>query len=99
MTSQKTKDLQKAQDPSATALTAMELPDGMLQPGHYRIDAMDIEAQGIARKPDGKVVFIEGALPFQILHPAGLELHAEILLNTRATVIRIDQANPLIGLR
>jgi len=67
MTSQKTKDLQKAQDPSATALTAMELPDGLLQPGHYRIDAMDIEAQGIARKPDGKVVFIEGALPFEVV--------------------------------
>jgi 23S rRNA (uracil1939-C5)-methyltransferase len=67
MTSQKTKDLQKAQDPSATALTAMELPDGMLQPGHYRIDAMDIEAQGIARKPDGKVIFIEGALPFEVV--------------------------------
>jgi 23S rRNA (uracil1939-C5)-methyltransferase len=67
MTSQKTKDLQKAQDPSATALTAMELPDGMLQSGHYRIDAMDIEAQGIARKPDGKVVFIEGALPFEVV--------------------------------
>jgi 23S rRNA (uracil1939-C5)-methyltransferase len=45
----------------------MELPDGLLQPGHYRIDAMDIEAQGIARKPDGKVVFIEGALPFEVV--------------------------------
>ena len=67
MTSQKTKDLQQAQDPSATALTAMELPDGMLHPGHFRIDAMDIEAQGIARKPDGKVVFIEGALPFEVV--------------------------------
>ncbi len=67
MTSQKTKDLQQAQDPSATALTAMELPDGMLHPGHYRIDAMDIETQGIARKPDGKVVFIEGALPFEVV--------------------------------
>jgi 23S rRNA (uracil1939-C5)-methyltransferase len=65
MTSQKTKDLQQAQDPSASALTAMELPDGLLAPGHYRIDALDIEAQGIARKPDGKVVFIEGALPFE----------------------------------
>ena len=67
MTSQKSKDLQKAQDPSATALTAMELPDGLLHPGHYRIDAMDIEAQGIARKPDGKVVFIEGALPCEVV--------------------------------
>ena len=65
MTSQKTKDLHQADDPSANALTAMELPDGLMLPGHYRIDAMDIEAQGIARKPDGKVVFIEGALPFE----------------------------------
>ncbi len=27
------------------------------------VDALDIEAQGVARRPDGKVVFIEGALP------------------------------------
>ncbi|MDR2127513.1 MAG: 23S rRNA (uracil(1939)-C(5))-methyltransferase RlmD [Burkholderiaceae bacterium] len=27
------------------------------------VDALDIEAQGIARRPDGKVVFIDGALP------------------------------------
>ena len=26
-------------------------------------DALDLEGQGIARRPDGKVVFIEGALP------------------------------------
>jgi 23S rRNA (uracil1939-C5)-methyltransferase len=34
------------------------LPEGWLQ-----VDALDIEAQGVARRPDGKVVFIEGALP------------------------------------
>jgi 23S rRNA (uracil1939-C5)-methyltransferase len=34
------------------------LPEGWLQ-----VDALDIDAQGVARKPDGKVVFIEGALP------------------------------------
>ena len=27
------------------------------------VDALDLEAQGVARKSDGKVVFIEGALP------------------------------------
>ncbi len=27
------------------------------------VDALDLEGQGIARRPDGKVVFIEGALP------------------------------------
>ncbi len=34
------------------------LPEGWLE-----VDALDIEAQGVARRPDGKVVFIEGALP------------------------------------
>jgi 23S rRNA (uracil1939-C5)-methyltransferase len=28
-----------------------------------QVDALDLEAQGVARRPDGKVVFIEGALP------------------------------------
>jgi len=34
------------------------LPDGWLQ-----VDGLDIEAQGVARRADGKVVFIDGALP------------------------------------
>ena len=29
------------------------------------IESLDIEAQGIAHRPDGKVVFVEGALPFE----------------------------------
>jgi 23S rRNA (uracil1939-C5)-methyltransferase len=37
-----------------------ELPEGWLA-----VNAMDIDAQGVARRPDGKVVFIEGALPFE----------------------------------
>ena len=36
------------------------LPEGWLE-----VDALDIEAQGVARRPDGKVVVIEGALPFE----------------------------------
>ena len=31
------------------------------------VDALDLEAQGVARKSDGKVVFIEGALPGEIV--------------------------------
>ena len=38
------------------------LPEGWL-----RVDALDIDAQGVARRPDGKVVFIDGALPFEIV--------------------------------
>jgi 23S rRNA (uracil1939-C5)-methyltransferase len=29
------------------------------------VESLDLEAQGIAHRPDGKVVFIEGALPFE----------------------------------
>jgi 23S rRNA (uracil1939-C5)-methyltransferase len=36
------------------------LPEGWLE-----VDGLDLEAQGVARRPDGKVVFIEGALPFE----------------------------------
>ncbi len=32
-------------------------------PDTLLVDALDLEGQGIARRPDGKVVFIEGALP------------------------------------
>ena len=32
---------------------------------HLEVKSLDLEAQGVAHKPDGKVVFIEGALPFE----------------------------------
>jgi 23S rRNA (uracil1939-C5)-methyltransferase len=38
------------------------LPEGWLH-----VDALDIEAQGVARRPDGKVVFVEGALPTELV--------------------------------
>jgi 23S rRNA (uracil1939-C5)-methyltransferase len=38
------------------------LPEGWLQ-----VRSLDLEAQGVAHKPDGKVVFIEGALPFEVV--------------------------------
>src|SRR4051812_15010629 len=34
------------------------LPEGWLE-----IDALDLDAQGVARRPDGKGGFVEGALP------------------------------------
>ncbi len=51
----------------------MPLPDdtspGSAKPGRPEgwldVESLDIEAQGIAHRPDGKVVFIEGALPFE----------------------------------
>ena len=32
-----------------------------------QIESLDIEAQGIAHRADGKVVFVEGALPFEVV--------------------------------
>ncbi|MFN3494500.1 MAG: 23S rRNA (uracil(1939)-C(5))-methyltransferase RlmD [Hydrogenophaga sp.] len=39
-----------------------DLPEGWLA-----VESLDMEAQGIAHRPDGKVVFIEGALPFEVV--------------------------------
>ena len=39
-----------------------QLPEGWL-----RVRSLDMDAQGIARRPDGKVVFIEGALPGELV--------------------------------
>ena len=33
--------------------------------GWLYVESLDIEAQGIAHRPDGKVVFVDGALPFE----------------------------------
>ncbi|MDD0837200.1 23S rRNA (uracil(1939)-C(5))-methyltransferase RlmD [Curvibacter sp. HBC61] len=67
--------LSQSAAPSAsdTPVDAAELPlDGGLPaadlpPGWLAVNALDLEAQGVARRPDGKVVFIDGALPFEIV--------------------------------
>ena len=53
--------MSEQRDIDTTALpvpTANDLPEGWLE-----VVSMDMDAQGVARKPDGKVVFIDGALP------------------------------------
>ncbi|WP_026433480.1 23S rRNA (uracil(1939)-C(5))-methyltransferase RlmD [Paracidovorax oryzae] len=50
------------QDPSSSA-PAQGRTD--LPPGWLEVTSMDMDAQGVARRPDGKVVFIDGALPFE----------------------------------
>ena len=42
--------------------TETALPEGWL-----RVKSLDLEAQGVAHRPDGKVVFIDGALPFEVV--------------------------------
>jgi len=37
----------------------------VFEPNRLYVESLDLEAQGVAHKADGKVVFIEGALPFE----------------------------------
>jgi len=45
-----------------TISTEKPLPEGWL-----KVKSLDLDAQGVAHKPDGKVVFIDGALPFEVV--------------------------------
>jgi 23S rRNA (uracil1939-C5)-methyltransferase len=42
-------------------------PSTGLPEGQLLIESIDIEAQGVAHRPDGKVVFVDGALPFEVV--------------------------------
>ncbi len=44
-----------------------KLHSSPVSPEGLAIESLDIEAQGIAHRPDGKVVFVEGALPFEVV--------------------------------
>ena len=50
------------QGPSTDPPPQPPLPEGWLA-----VRSLDLEAQGVAHQSDGKVVFIEGALPFEIV--------------------------------
>ena len=56
------KELSPSFEPSTQ--DASDLPDGWLQ-----VQSLDLDAQGVARKPDGKVSFIDGARPFELATP------------------------------
>jgi 23S rRNA (uracil1939-C5)-methyltransferase len=42
-------------------------PEKPLPEGWLRVESLNLEAQGVARRPDGKVIFVEGALPFEVV--------------------------------
>jgi 23S rRNA (uracil1939-C5)-methyltransferase len=58
-------------DQTHTQTPLAETTDKDLKPAHpqgwLEVESLDIEAQGVAHRPDGKVVFIEGALPFELV--------------------------------
>jgi 23S rRNA (uracil1939-C5)-methyltransferase len=67
------------------------------------IESLDIEAQGIAHRADGKVVFVEGALPFEIVS-ANVNRkknnweQATLTLIHRESSQRVEPACPHFGL-
>jgi 23S rRNA (uracil1939-C5)-methyltransferase len=48
-------------------MTDVNLTEKPLPEGQLRVKSLDLEAQGVAHRPDGKVVFIDGALPFEVV--------------------------------
>lgn len=44
-------------------MSEKQAPAASPDDGWLDVESLDIEAQGVARRPDGKVVFIDGALP------------------------------------
>ena len=75
----------------------------MTQDEWLTVDALDLEAQGVAHRGDGKVVFIEGALPGEVVslpHRAQQEQlgagHGDRI--HRETAQRVHPACPHFGL-
>ncbi len=52
------------------------------------IESLDMEAQGIAHRADGKVVFVEGALPFEIV---SVQIHRSKASFDKASVTTIHR--------
>lgn len=52
---------------TATTPTLPQAPSHDLPPGWLEVTSMDMDAQGVARKDDRKVVFIDGALPTELV--------------------------------
>lgn len=48
-------------------MSDLNKPPTSYPPDWLAVESLDLDAQGIAHRPDGKVVFIEGALPFELV--------------------------------
>ena len=72
-------------------------------PKTYLIDSMDIEAQGVARSEEGKVVFIDGALPGEIVSAITKRSKnnwegADLVVIHKTSSLRVKSACPHFGL-
>lgn len=66
-------------------------PSAGLPQGQLFVESLDIEAQGIAHRPDGKVVFIDGALPFEVV---SAQVHRKKNNWEAATLTEIHRESP-----
>jgi 23S rRNA (uracil1939-C5)-methyltransferase len=72
-------------------------------PKEYLIDSLDIEAQGVARSEEGKVVFIEGALPGERVSAITRRSKnnweaADLIAIHKTSSLRVQPACPHFGL-
>ncbi len=72
-------------------------------PKTYVIDSLDIEAQGVARSDEGKVVFIDGALPGERVSAVTKRSKnnwegADLVAIHRTSSLRVEPACPHFGL-
>ncbi|KQP35727.1 23S rRNA (uracil(1939)-C(5))-methyltransferase RlmD [Pseudorhodoferax sp. Leaf274] len=77
--------------------------DAAPPPPWLEVHAVDLEAQGVARRPDGKVVFIEGALPTErvlanVHRKKSHFEHASLTAVLRESAQRVQPACPHFGL-
>ena len=84
--------------PCADSPLPTDLPEGWL-----RIESMDMDAQGVAHRPDGKVVFIDGALPGELVSAQTKRKknnweQAELTAIHRSSALRVRPGCPHFGL-
>ena len=77
--------------PTQQDLTPPASPSASLPDGQLFIESLDIEAQGIAHRPDGKVVFVDGALPFEVV---SAKVHRKKNNWEAATLTEIHRESP-----
>lgn len=90
-------------DDRAALLADAAGPATELPPGWLEVVSMDMDAQGVAHRPDGKVVFIDGALPGELVSAQTKRKknnweQAELTAIHRPSSLRVRPGCPHFGL-
>ncbi|MFC4621433.1 23S rRNA (uracil(1939)-C(5))-methyltransferase RlmD [Comamonas nitrativorans] len=89
--------------PPPSPATSESPADCPLPEGWLRVESMDMDAQGVAHRPDGKVVFIDGALPGELVSAQTKRKknnweQAELTAIHRPSSLRVRPGCPHFGL-